>query len=129
MITEKMAIRGLSALAHHHRLAAFRALVAAAPDGLSAGDIADRLGIPASTLSAHLAKLHRAGLVRSRRQRTRVYYAVDVEGTGALLDFLMRDCCGGQPALCGFGAMATAGRGHERHDPTLLETLSTGRGT
>ena len=129
MITEKAAIRGLAALAHHHRLAIFRALVAVAPGGVSAGDIAARLRIPASTLSSHLAKLHRAGLIRSQRQRTRVYYAVDIAGTGALLDFLIRDCCGGQPALCAFGATTTASHGGERREPTPLETLPTGRGT
>jgi DNA-binding transcriptional ArsR family regulator len=94
------ASRALSALSQETRLAAFRLLVGAGPDGLPAGGIARRLGIPHNTLSSHLAILVAAGLVASRRDGRSVIYRADIEGTRTLLGFLMEDCCGGRPELC-----------------------------
>jgi len=90
-----------AALAHDVRLTVFRLLLAKAPDGLPAGQIALRLQIPASTLSTHLAQLERVGLLRSWREQRRILYAVDVQGTKSLVGFLVDDCCGGQAELCG----------------------------
>jgi DNA-binding transcriptional ArsR family regulator len=98
---EIQAVRALSALAHDHRLRSFRMLVRAGPDGLAAGDIAQRLGIAPSSLSFHLAQLESAGLVSSRRAQRHIYYALDVEVTRELLGFLIDDCCNGRPELCG----------------------------
>jgi DNA-binding transcriptional ArsR family regulator len=91
-----------AALANELRLSVFRLLVATAPEGLPAGQIADRLEVPASTLSAHLAQLERAGLLKSWREQQRILYAIDTEGTRNLVGFLINDCCGGQPELCGY---------------------------
>jgi DNA-binding transcriptional ArsR family regulator len=93
-----------AALAHDLRLSVFRLLLGKSPHGLPAGQIALRLQVPASTLSTHLAQLERAGLLRSWREQRRILYAVDAEGTKALVGFLVNDCCGGQPELCGFKA-------------------------
>ncbi len=95
------AVAALSALGHETRLAAFRLLVKAGPDGLPAGRIAEDLAVAPSTLSAHLAQLERAGLLRSARAERRILYAVDFIGTRRLLAFLLDDCCQGQPELCG----------------------------
>ena len=95
------AVQAFSALAQETRLAVFRLLVQAGPNGLSAGEIASRLGVAASTMSHHLAHLERAGLARSRRMHRQVVYATDYEGTRRLLSFLMEDCCQGMPELCG----------------------------
>ncbi|MDZ5649810.1 metalloregulator ArsR/SmtB family transcription factor [Nitrospirillum sp. BR 11828] len=95
------AIGAFAALAQETRLGVFRLLVQAGPDGLSAGDIAGRVGVPASTLSHHLGILERAGLLRAWRVQRQIFYATDYEGTRRLLDFLMQDCCGGVPELCG----------------------------
>jgi DNA-binding transcriptional ArsR family regulator len=94
------AVDALAALAQDTRLAAFRLLVAAGGDGHPAGEIARRLDVPHNTLSTHLAALHRAGLVQARRESRQVIYAADTAGIRALLDFLLRDCCGGRPELC-----------------------------
>ena len=64
----KSAIGSLSALAQETRLAIFRLLVEAGTEGLAAGAIAERLDIPASSLSFHLAELTRAGLIAQRRE-------------------------------------------------------------
>jgi len=96
----KTAIGAFAALAHETRLAVFRLLMVEGPEGLAAGVLAERLGAPASTLSFHLAHLERARLLVARRAGKQVLYAVDQGGTRDLIDFLTRDCCGGNPALC-----------------------------
>jgi len=95
------AVDALSALAHPGRLAVFRLLVRAGPDGLPAGDIARAVGSLANTLSANLKVLAAAGLVRARRQGRSILYRADYEAMSELLVFLMEDCCAGDPRICG----------------------------
>ncbi|MCP5365132.1 MAG: winged helix-turn-helix transcriptional regulator [Hyphomicrobiales bacterium] len=99
----KDALAALAALAQEHRLTVFRLLVREGPSGLPAGQIADRLGVPPSTLSHHLAQLERAGVLRSWRNERRIFYAVNVDGTRQLVAFLTEECCQGHPELCGYG--------------------------
>ncbi len=106
----KSAVASLSALAHDGRLAAFRLLVQAGPQGLAAGEIARRLEILPNTLSASLNVLSHAGLVRSRRDGRSVIYTADYDAMRELLAFLMEDCCGGKPEICA-PLVALAGRG------------------
>ncbi|MFX8335624.1 metalloregulator ArsR/SmtB family transcription factor, partial [Acinetobacter baumannii] len=68
------AVSALSALAHEGRLSIFRELVRAGNDGLAAGEIARRRGIPPNTLSASLTLLFHAGLVSSERQGRSIIY-------------------------------------------------------
>jgi ArsR family transcriptional regulator, arsenate/arsenite/antimonite-responsive transcriptional repressor / arsenate reductase (thioredoxin) len=82
----------------------FRLLVREGPSGLPAGEIADRVVIPASTLSRHLAQLEQAQLLRSWRVKRQIYYAVDIEGTRRLVAFLTEECCQGRPEMCGYGS-------------------------
>lgn len=96
----KQAIDALGALAQETRLEVFRLLVSAGPQGLPAGEIAETLGAPASTLSFHLAYLNRAGLVVSRRESRSIIYSADFAGMNGLVDFLTQDCCKGQPGAC-----------------------------
>jgi DNA-binding transcriptional ArsR family regulator len=99
------AVTALSALAQEHRLALFRLLVQAGEDGLAAGAIAEALGLPNSSLSFHLAHLHRAGLVRQERQGRSLVYRADYPAMNALIAYLVEKCCGGMPcapaAVCG----------------------------
>lgn len=97
----RAAVEALSALGQETRLAVFRLLVRAGPDGLPAGRIARDLAVPPSTLSAHLAQLERAGLLSARRAERQIIYAVDFAGTRRLFAFLLEDCCQGRPELCG----------------------------
>ena len=92
---DTQAVTALAALAQEHRLALFRLLVQAGPDGLPAGAIADTLGIPASSLSFHLGHLNRAGLVSQTRRGRSLIYAADYGAMNALLGYLMENCCGG----------------------------------
>jgi DNA-binding transcriptional ArsR family regulator len=94
------AVSALSALAQEHRLAVFRMLVKAGPEGLPAGRIAETLGIPASSLSFHLSQLHRAELVTQRRESRSLIYAADFGRMNDLLAYLVEDCCQGRPEIC-----------------------------
>ena len=87
-------IAALAALAHEHRLAAFRLLVEAGPNGLSAGLVAERLGIPPSSLTFHLQQLFRAELISQRRLSRQLIYAADFGTMNTLVAYLTENCCG-----------------------------------
>jgi DNA-binding transcriptional ArsR family regulator len=88
-------IAALGALAQEHRLALFRLLVQAGEQGLSAGAIAEALGVPNSSLSFHLAQLTNAGLIRQERQSRSLIYSADYAAMNDLVGYLMENCCGG----------------------------------
>jgi len=94
------AVLALSALAHEGRLSAFRMLVQAGREGIAAGDIARRLDVPPNTLSANLNILSNAGLIENRREGRSLIYTARYAHMTDLLEFLMQDCCGGQPEIC-----------------------------
>jgi ArsR family transcriptional regulator len=94
------AVGALGALAQKSRLKVFRLLIRAGKDGMAAGDIARALAVPPNTMSAQLAILFRTNLVSAKRQGRSVIYAVDLDGTRALLSFLVEDCCQGEPSVC-----------------------------
>lgn len=91
------AVKSLAALAQEHRLSAFRALVQAGADGLAAGALAERLGVPNSSLSFHLAQLSNAGLIAQRRVGRSLIYSANYPAMNGLLDYLMENCCGAFP--------------------------------
>ena len=97
----KQAVIALTALAQESRLGVFRLLVPAGATGKAAGAIAQELGIPSATLTFHLKELSHAGLVESRRKGRSIIYSLRCEGMRDLLRFLAKDCCKGQPQLCG----------------------------
>jgi DNA-binding transcriptional ArsR family regulator len=94
------AVSALGALAHEGRLEIFRLLVRAGDEGMAAGEIGRATGAPASTLSANLAILSRAGLIASRRDGRSIIYAAAYGQMRELLGFLMEDCCAGKPEIC-----------------------------
>ncbi|MCB5177375.1 ArsR/SmtB family transcription factor [Microvirga lenta] len=93
-------ILSLAALAQSTRLEVFRLLVKHEPGGLQAGDIARQLAVPHNTMSSHLGILSRAGLVRSLRQGRSIIYRADLARFREVATFLLKDCCGGHPAVC-----------------------------
>ena len=96
----KTAVSALGALAQGTRLAIFRLLVEAGPEGVAAGSIGETLRVPGATLSFHLKELARAGLVSSRQEKQFIYYAVDFERMAELMTFLTQNCCRGMPQKC-----------------------------
>lgn len=95
-------IEALGALAQEHRLALFRLLVQAGKRGMTAGAIAEALGVPNSSLSFHLNQLNRAGLVTQERQHRSLIYRANYHSMNALVAYLMENCCAG--ADCGSGS-------------------------
>jgi ArsR family transcriptional regulator, arsenate/arsenite/antimonite-responsive transcriptional repressor len=88
-------IRALSALAQEHRLAAFRLLVQAGEQGVAAGVLAEKLQVPPSSMSFHLAQLGNAGLVTQRRESRSIIYSADYAAMNGLMGYLTENCCGG----------------------------------
>jgi len=86
-------VRRLAALAHESRLAAFRLLVRAGPDGMAAGQLAARLGLGATAVSFHLNRLREAGLVARRRDGAQQIYSADFAALRQVRDFLDTECC------------------------------------
>jgi len=95
------AANALDALAQVTRLEVFRLLVRHEPGGLPAGEIARQLGVPANTMSTHLAVLTRAGLATSQRHSRSIIYRANIAALRHLMLFLAKDCCGGSEELCG----------------------------
>ncbi len=90
----------LSALGHPGRLAVFRLLVKAGPEGMAAGDVARTLDVLPNTLSASLNILSQAGLTASRRDGRSIIHAARFDRMQALLGWLVEDCCNGRPEIC-----------------------------
>lgn len=91
----KLAVKALAALAHDRRLAVFRLLVTAGPDGMSPGAIAEQIGLPAPTLSFHLKELSQAGLIDGHNQGRHIFYSANYACMNSLVSFLMENCCAG----------------------------------
>jgi DNA-binding transcriptional ArsR family regulator len=100
----------LNALAQESRLDVFRLLVQAGPEGLPAGQIAEKLDLPSATLSFHLSQLKHAGLVSCRRESRSLIYAAEYAAMNDLLAYLTENCCQGDAAGCGGGACDTTQR-------------------
>jgi ArsR family transcriptional regulator len=96
----KDAVDALGALAHASRLSAYRLLVEAGPAGVSAGAIAEQLGMPPSSLTFHLQALLRARLVTQRRLSRQIIYAADFSAMNGLVAFLTENCCGRDADAC-----------------------------
>ena len=95
------ALAAFDALGQPARLTVFRLLVQTGPVGMAAGDIARQLDLRANTLSSQLAILHAAGLISASREGRSIRYAADMAGLRALVGWLLQDCCGGSPEICG----------------------------
>ena len=97
---KEKAIAALAALAQESRLDVFRMLVQSGPDGLPAGEIGAKLGVPSPTLSFHLNHLKHAGLVTGRRDSRSIIYSADYKAMNDLISYMMENCCRGQAEQC-----------------------------
>jgi DNA-binding transcriptional ArsR family regulator len=89
----EQAAKQLEALGNTTRLQVYRTLVRAGEAGLPVGQIQERLGIPASTLSHHLQRLLLTGLVTQERQATTLICRANYPVMNDLLGFLADECC------------------------------------
>jgi DNA-binding transcriptional ArsR family regulator len=97
----KTALSAFSALSQEVRLDVLKRLVQAGPAGLAAGALAEAAGVAPPTMSFHLKELAAGGLVLSRKEGRNIFYAANYGGIRALVEYLMADCCQGDPRLCG----------------------------
>ncbi len=86
-------VYALGALAQESRLAVFRLLVKRGPQGYTPGELAEKLAIPAPTLSFHLKELQRVGLVLVQRDGRYLNYTANFPQMNQLLGFLTENCC------------------------------------
>jgi len=107
-MSSPLALAALAALGQPTRLEIFKLLMRSQPDGMPAGRIAERIGAQQNTLSSHLAILARSGLVTGTRNGRSIIYRADVERMRGLVEFLVDDCCGRHPELCGFTSTSDA---------------------
>ena len=94
------AVAALAALAQDNRLDVFRLLVQAGPEGLPAGQVAQKLKLAPNTLTFHFDRLRDAGLVTVRRDGRSMIYAAHFEVMNDLLGFLTENCCAGVAGKC-----------------------------
>lgn len=87
-------VESLSALAQETRIKIFRMLVQVGPKGLPAGELGERLAVPAATLSFHLKALTQAGLILKTRQGRSLIYSPNFKQMQSLLSYLTKNCCG-----------------------------------
>ena len=105
---EPSAVESLAALAQVMRLRVFRALIAAAPQGMTPGALAATLDVPASTLSFHLKELLHAGLVSQERDGRHLIYRPSLDHMNELLGYLTAHCCEASGAACALPRVTTA---------------------
>lgn len=96
----ELAVAALAALAQESRLSVFRLLVQAGREGVAAGVLAEKLGIPPATLSFHLKTLVHAKLIKSRTEGRYVIYSANYTGMDKLIAYLTEHCCAGDTLLC-----------------------------
>jgi ArsR family transcriptional regulator, arsenate/arsenite/antimonite-responsive transcriptional repressor len=100
MMKSVQVVKALSALAQPTRLALFRLLVERGPEGMAAGQVAEKLKVSPATLSFHFRTLSHAGLLESRPDGRFVYYAANFTAMNDMLAYLTENCCGGDPDAC-----------------------------
>jgi len=95
-----LAVEALAALAQESRLSIFRLLVQAGKEGVAAGVLGERLGVPPATLSFHLKTLTHARLIKSRSEGRFVIYSANYAEMDKLIAYLTEHCCAGDAAQC-----------------------------
>jgi ArsR family transcriptional regulator, arsenate/arsenite/antimonite-responsive transcriptional repressor len=87
------ALKALTGLSQASRLAIFRLLVERGPEGIAAGEIAERVGLPQPTTSFHLKELVNAGLAQARAESRFMYYSANYDAMNGLVSYLTENCC------------------------------------
>lgn len=93
-------VKALGALAQPTRLAIYRLLVVCGPQGMAAGQVAEKLKVAPATLSFHFRTLSHAGLVESRQEGRFVYYMANFAVMNGMVEYLTENCCGGNSDAC-----------------------------
>ena len=100
MMKSAQVVKALAALAQPTRLAIYRLLVERGPEGVAAGQVAEKLKVSPATLSFHFKILSHAGLIESRQDGRFVYYSANFVVMNGMVAYLTENCCGGNPDVC-----------------------------
>jgi len=87
----------LEALGNPIRLTIFRTLIKAGKGGANMGILQREAAIPASTLTHHIQRLVRAGLVHQSRKSRELICRADYGRMENLVTYLNAECCQGLP--------------------------------
>ena len=93
MLALEEAAQGFAAVGSEPRLEVLLALVRAGHEGLTVGEIQERVGLPASTLAHHLRFLAAGGLIQQQKHGRAVVNRAAFEHVEALAAFLLHECC------------------------------------
>ena len=96
---EKQALSMLGALSQETRLRVVRYLVRCGAQGASAGEVGEQVDATSSRASFHLSALEQAGVISSERHSRNIIYRANPENLGALISFLLNDCCDNHPDI------------------------------
>ncbi|CAH1903583.1 Transcriptional regulator [Candidatus Nitrotoga sp. HW29] len=100
MMKPAQVVKALAALAQPTRLAIYHLLVAIGPEGIAAGQVAEKLKVSPATLSFHFKTLCHAELIESRQDGRFIYYAANFEVMNGIVEYLTENCCGGNAEAC-----------------------------
>jgi len=89
----EIAAKALKELGHPTRLAIYRQVVRAGHQGVAVGKLQERLEIPGSTLSHHIASLLSVQLISQRRESRTLYCVAEYEKLQSVIGFLQDECC------------------------------------
>ena len=98
-MSEQDIVKSLAALAQEARLRIFRALVVMGADGLTPGQLTERLNVAPNTLSFHLKELTHSGLISQERHGRNLIYRASFSTMNELLAYLTENCCQGAACL------------------------------
>jgi DNA-binding transcriptional ArsR family regulator len=93
------AVQVFLALGQESRLNIFRLIVQRGDEGLTPGQMIEKLGIPNATLSFHLKELVQADLLVVERQSRNLIYRPNAKLVEDLSAFLLENCCNGQNCI------------------------------
>ncbi len=99
-MTPAQVVKALAALAQPTRLAIYHLLVGVGPEGIAAGQVAEKLKVSPATLSFHFKTLSHAELIESRQDGRFIYYAANFEVMNDIVEYLTENCCGGNADAC-----------------------------
>ena len=100
MMKPAQVVKALAALAQPTRLAIYRLLVVSGPEGMAAGQVAEKLKVSPATLSFHFKTLSHAGLAEGRQDGRFIYYTANFKVMNDMLAYLTENCCSGNPEAC-----------------------------
>jgi DNA-binding transcriptional ArsR family regulator len=104
VMNNQNAAAALESLGNETRLTLYRSLVRAGPKGLPVGRLKEKLDIPGSTLSHHIAHLVNAGLMSQSREGRVLRCTANFQSMRELVDYLAAECCDDDPDTRGSNA-------------------------